>query len=304
MLDVCLLGCGGMLLLPERRLSALLVRHKGELVLIDCGEGTQLSIKQAGWGFKHIGLICLTHYHADHVAGLPGFLLTIANSNRTEPLYIAGPPGLEAIIKGLLVIAPELPYELRLVELNFDSQTDMSFGDIVISSLPVEHRLPCLAYRIELKRAGKFNKEKAQDLGIPVRFWHRLQSGESIAHEGNSYTPDMVLEEPRKGIKLVYCTDTRPAPTLVEFCKTAQLVILEGIYADEDKLDSAVEKKHMLFSEAAAIAKQAGARELWLTHFSPSLKTPEDYLNTASDIFPNTKIGKDLFKQTLVFEEA
>lgn len=289
--------------LPERRLTALLYRYNGKIVLIDCGEGTQIPIKLKGWGYKAIEAICFTHYHADHIAGLPGLLLTIANSDRKEPLTLFGPPGLIEVIKGLTVITPVLPYDLLLVELPDEGLSENSVGDIFIKSIPVAHTLSCLAYSIEIKRSGKFDVQRAVDIGVPKVLWSRLQKGEVVEYEDRRYTPDMVLGKQRKGIKVTYCTDSRPIETLVDFSMNSDLFICEGIYGEDEKRLNAIEKKHMIFSEAADIAKKSRSKELWLTHYSPSLKDPEFHIESATNIFPNTVPGHDLLTKSLYYEE-
>jgi len=316
MLEVCLLGCGGMAPLPERRLSSMMIRRNGKMILVDCGEGTQIGIKLLGWGFKDIEAVCLTHYHADHVAGLPGFLLTLGNSGRTEPLTVFGPPPLAYVLSALTVIAPQLPFEIRLVELPFKKETkENSGGDDQISSplydiagidvraLPVDHMIPCMAYGFEISRSGKFDVKRAEEQGIPKELWSVLQKGNPVEYNGRKLTPEMVLGPPRKGLKVTYCTDSRPTCTLVEFGKESDLLILEGMYGDDMLMDKAAERKHMVFSEAAAIASGSGSKELWLTHFSPSLKHPEDFIEAARSIFPNTVIGRDLMIKQLNFIE-
>ncbi|MDP4126314.1 MAG: ribonuclease Z [Bacillota bacterium] len=299
MLDVCLLGTGGMMPLPNRWLASLLLRYRGRMLLIDCGEGTQITLRMAGWGFKTIDAILFTHYHADHIAGLPGLLLTIGNSGREEPLTLMGPPGIKKIIEGVTVISPDLPYELRLIELSDIESAETTVGDINLKSIPVDHNLPCLSYCLELKRQGKFDVERAKKLAIPVNDWSSLQKGMPITLEDKTVSPDMVLGEIRKGIKVCYCTDTRPTEDLVEFIKDSDLFICEGMYGDENNLDKAVQKKHMTFSEAGLLAKKGKVKELWLTHYSPSLTNPEEYLEAVRIIFMNTIAGRDLLTKTL-----
>lgn len=303
MIDICLLGCGGMLPLEDRNLTAMLFRHNGKMILTDCGEGTQVQIRKAGWGFKAIDLLCFTHWHADHVAGLPGFLLTLGNHGRTEPLTVLGPPGIEAVFQGLTVIVPVLPYEVLLMEVPTDRQFSYTVGDITVRTFPLEHWVPCLGYRFDLPRAGKFDHERALAAGVPMPLWGILQKGEPAEHAGVCYTPEMVMGESRRGISVSYCVDTRPVVGLSEFVKDSDLLICEGMYGDDDHLNKAIEKKHMLFSEAALLAQDAGARELWLTHFSPALEKPEEFLETATNIFENTAIGTDMKFKSLKFED-
>ncbi|TGE31822.1 ribonuclease Z [Desulfosporosinus sp. Sb-LF] len=301
MLDVCLLGTGGMMPLPGRWLTSLLLKSNGRMILIDCGEGTQIPLRMAEWGFKAIDAILFTHYHADHIAGLPGLLLSIGNSGREEPLTLMGPPGIQKIVEGLTVISPVLPYDLRLIELSDIESAETCISNIQIKSIPVDHTLPCLSYCIELRRRNKFDVERAKKLNIPVNYWNSLQKGLTITLENKTLSPEMVLGEVRKGIKVCYCTDTRPTEDLVEFIKDSDLFICEGMYGDEDNLCKAVQKKHMLFSEAGLLAKQGRAKELWLTHYSPSLTRPEDYIESARTIFTNTIVGRDLLTKTIKY---
>ena len=302
MIDVALLGTGGMMPLPERFLTSLLVRKRGRMMLIDSGEGTQVTMKMLGWGFKTIDVICYTHFHADHISGLPGLLLTIGNSERHEPLTIAGPEGIERVAEGLRLIAPELPFDINYIELK-DKYESLTVGEFDIKAMQVDHRITCYGYSLEIARAGKFDPLKAEELGLPKPTWSLLQKGESVEHDGKIYSADMVMGEARKGIKMCYCTDTRPTPDMPEFFKGADLLVYEGIYGEDEKRDKAVKHKHSLYSEAAGIAKAAEVRELWLTHFSPAMTEPHEFLSAAADIFPNTVVGEDRMTKTIRFEE-
>ena len=303
MVDVCLLGSGGMVPLPGRWLTSLLYRYDGRMVLVDCGEGTQVPIRLSGFGYKAIDAICFTHYHADHIAGLPGLLLTIGNTGRQEPLKLIGPPGLLAVVKGLMVIAPALPFYLEIYELPYDSPHTLELDGIQISTLPVEHWMPCFAYSFFIRRAGRFDVQKARELSIPVAFWKRLQGGETIDLGDRKITPELVLGAERRGIRVSYSTDLRPCRELELFAADSDLLICEGMHGDDAMLEKTIEKKHMIFSEAAAVARNSGARELWLTHYSPALENPEDYLPFARAVFPNTFCGHDLMVRSLNFTE-
>lgn len=303
MLDICLLGSGGMMPLPYRWLTALMVRYNGSSLLIDCGEGTQIAIKEKGWSFKPIDVICFTHYHGDHISGLPGLLLTMGNAERTEPLTLIGPKGLERVVNALRVIAPELPFPIIYKEINGNEETFELADGYRLKAFRVNHGILCYGYTLELDRAGKFQLQKAMEQEIPKQYWSRLQKGETITDEQAVYTPDMVLGPPRKGIKLTYCTDTRPVPSIVENAKGSDLFICEGMYGEKDKEAKAREHKHMTFYEAAKLAKDAQVGEMWLTHYSPSLTRPEEYMDDVRKIFPAAKAGKDRKSVELDFEK-
>lgn len=303
MLDICLLGSGGMMPLPYRWLTALMVRYNGSSLLIDCGEGTQIAIKEKGWSFKPIDVICFTHYHGDHISGLPGLLLTMGNAERTEPLTLIGPKGLERVVNALRVIAPELPFPIIYKEINGNGETFELADGYRLKAFRVNHGILCYGYTLELDRAGKFQLQKAMEQEIPKQYWSRLQKGETIADEQAVYTPDMVLGPPRKGIKLTYCTDTRPVPAIVENASGSDLFICEGMYGEKDKDAKAREHKHMTFYEAAKLARDAQVGEMWLTHYSPSLTRPEEYMDDVRKIFPAAKAGKDRKSVELDFEK-
>ena len=302
MLDVCLLGSGGMMPLPYRFLTALMTRFNGSSLLIDCGEGTQVAIKEKGWSFKPIDVICFTHYHGDHISGLPGLLLTMGNADRTEPLTLIGPKGLERVVGSLRVIAPELPFPIIYKEIEGPEQTFQMNG-YRLKAFRVNHNVLCYGYTLEIDRAGKFDVERAKAQDIPQRYWSRLQGGEIIETEDGVLTPDMVLGPPRKGIKLTYTTDTRPTDSIRRNAEGSDLFICEGMYGEKEKAAKAAEYKHMTFYEAAGLAQEAQVGEMWLTHYSPSLTRPEQYMNEVKKIFPAAKAGKDGMSAELMFED-
>ena len=301
MLDVCLLGSGGMMPLPYRWLTSLMTRFNGSSLLIDCGEGTQIAIKEKGWSFKPIDVICFTHYHGDHINGLPGLLLTMGNADRKEPLTLIGPKGLERVVSALRVIAPELPFPIIYKEIEGAEQT-FELNGYRLKAFRVNHNVLCYGYTMEIDRAGKFDVERAKEQEIPQKYWKHLQKGETIETENGILTPDMVLGPPRKGLKLTYTTDTRPTNSIRENAKDSDLFICEGMYGEKEKAAKAVEYKHMTFYEAAHLAKDAQVKEMWLTHYSPSLTRPEEYMDEVRRIFPEAKAGKDRMSRELAFE--
>ncbi len=302
MLDICLLGTGGMMPLPGRWLTSMMARYNGTSILIDCGEGTQIAMKEKGWSPKPIDVICFTHYHADHISGLPGMLLTMGNAERTEPLLLIGPKGLAKVVNSLRVIAPELPFEINCLELTETAQT-VTFDGFRIEAYRVNHNVICYGYSIVIDRIGRFDVSRAEKLNIPRNYWNRLQKGEIIETENGTFTPDMVLGEQRKGLKVAYCTDTRPTESIVQGAAGADLFICEGMYGEPEKLAKAKEYKHMTFYEAAKLAKQADVGELWLTHYSPSLIRPEEYMREVRKIFPNAVAAKDGRSVDLMFQD-
>ena len=303
MLDICLLGTGGMMPLPGRFLTSLMVRYNGSNLLIDCGEATQIAIKKKGWVFKPIDVICFTHYHADHISGLPGLLLTMGNAERTEPLTMVGPRGLERVVNALRCIAPELPFEIRYHELT-EPEEHLEINGYHITAFKVQHNVICYGYVLEIPRSGRFDAARAKAADIPLAYWSRLQKGETItAQDGRVFTPDMVLGPARKGLKITYTTDTRPVPAIADYAADSNLFICEGMYGEPEKQKKAREYKHMTFYEAAGLAAQAKPGEMWLTHFSPSLVYPENYLEDVRKIFPQTYLGKDGKSATLTFDE-
>lgn len=302
MLEVSLLGTGGMMPLPYRWLTSLMVRYNGSSILIDCGEGTQIAMKKNGWSPKPIDVMCFTHYHADHISGLPGMLLTLGNAERTEPLVMIGPKGLSRVVNALRTIAPELPFEIQFLEIQ-DNFERFEFEGYTIEAFRVHHNVVCYGYNIVVNRAPKFDPIRAKEQNIPLKAWNPLQKGNEVTIDGVTYTPDMVLGDARKGLKLTYCTDSRPTDSIVENATGADLFICEGMYGEPDKLAKAKEHKHMTFYEAANMAKTAQVKEMWLTHYSPSLAHPEEYKSEVRKIFENTVISRDGQFTDLMFPE-
>lgn len=302
MLDVCLLGTGGMMPLPYRWLTSLMTRCDGSNLLIDCGEGTQVALKEKGWSPKPIDVMCFTHYHADHISGLPGLLLTMGNAERTEPVIMIGPKGLERVVGALRTIAPELPFPLQFIEMT-EPREKFEIGPYVIDAYKVNHNVTCYGYSVSIPRKGRFDVERAREQQIPQKLWSRLQKGDIVEDGGRILTPDMVLGAARKGIRVTYCTDTRPVPVIAEYAQDADLFICEGMYGEDGKESKAREYKHMTMYEAANLAKTAKPAQMWLTHYSPSLTRPEEYMDKVREIFPEAKAARDGWTAELGFEE-
>lgn len=251
-----------------------------------------MAMKEKGWSPKPIDIICFTHYHADHISGLPGMLLTMGNAERTEPLLMIGPKGLQRIVNSLRVIAPELPFEIQFLEIEEPNQK-FQFDGFYIEAFKVNHNVVCYGYNMVVERIGKFQVEKAMSLNIPKQCWNRLQKGETVAVDGQEFTPEMVLGETRRGLKVTYCTDSRPTENIVEHASGADLFICEGMYGDPENITKAKDKKHMTMYEAAQIAQRAQVQEMWLTHYSPSVIRPEEFMRDVKKIFPASVAAKD-----------
>ena len=278
--------------LPGRWLSSLLIRVSGQMTLFDCGEGTQIALRAAGWGFRRLGAICISHVHADHIAGLPGLLHTIANSGRVEPVSLVGPHGIEDVVRSLRVIAPVLPYELIVSALN-PGDTFSLPGGCAGSCAAGVHQLPVLGYRVDLPRGRAFMPERARALDVPVDRWQELQKGQDVRIGETVVVPEDVLGPPRPGIGVVYVTDTRPTSALVELAFGANLLVCEGTYGDDAVQAKAEAYTHMTFREAAMVAREAGVKRLWLTHFSPSVLDPDAFAANAREVFAETTVGHD-----------
>jgi ribonuclease Z len=296
MLDISLLGTSGMIPLHNRYLTAMLARYNGNLLLIDCGEGTQVTMRELGWGFVNLNVLLITHFHADHISGLPGLLLSLSNYGRKEPLHIVGPKGTEAVVNNLCIIAPKLMYTVEIIELENETQS-IEVGGWQISVLPLKHALPCFGYSLHIPRSGKFDITCAREQDIPIKYWSRLQSGETV--EG--FTPDMVLGESRKGIKVSYITDTRPIDPISSFIKDSDLFICEGMYGHNEMKERANRFYHMIFSDAAKLAKAGDVKELWMTHYSQAFTDPEAHIDSIKPIFENAKAGYDRMTKTITF---
>ena len=315
MVDLCLLGSLGGMPMPYRNLSATLLNFKGRKIIIDCGEGTQVSMRIVGWGFKSVDVIMITHCHGDHIVGLPGILETIGNSGRLEPLTIIGPQGITEVVNSLRVIAKYLPYDINIIEnprevnLNVTKENINVVeekGEIKLTTLEVEHSSPCIGYSFYFRRDRKFSVDKAEKNRVPKILWNKLQKGgidEVIVYDGKEYTGEMVLGDERRGIKLSLITDSRPKEEMIDFIKESNLFICEGTYGSDLDKDKAIKNKHMTFSEAATIAKEGRCKELLLTHFSPALAEPKEFIENATNIFENTIIGEDRLIKNISFTE-
>lgn len=308
MMDIALIGTGALQPLPGRALASAAVTLSGHTLLFDCGEGTQAAARGAGVSLMKIGVIALTHYHGDHTYGLPGLLQSMGMAGRTEPVTIVGPQGLEEAMRPFLMLCPYLPYTLRLMEL---PEEGISLHALLpawpeqayLTPFATVHKVTSQGYRLELRRPGKFLPQKAKELGVPVQYYRLLQRGECVQVGGAAITPGQVMGEPRRGLSVVYTGDTALCTGALEAARDADLLICEATYGENEQEALAADHGHMTFSQAAQLATQAGARRLWLTHYSPMIDDAKAYEENAARIFPAARCGEDGMRETLRFDE-
>ncbi|RKX79981.1 MAG: ribonuclease Z [Spirochaetes bacterium] len=297
-LEVFILGCGGMMPLPGRYLTSVLLRREGEIFLFDCGEGTQVSLKELNLRWKKITAILISHTHADHVTGIPGMLMLSSQVEREEPLFIIGPPRIKEYIQvNRRVLDMYINYEIVVKEITSPGVVFSGDG-FVIKSFFVKHSKPCVGYSLEEDpRPGVFYPEKAIQLGVPRGpLWSSLQSGFEVKLEdGRSITSEMVMGPPRRGRKVSFITDTTYSPEIAGEVTESDLLICEGMFTEELQ-ESANEKKHLTAKQAAQIARDAGGvGKLGLIHYSPRYSERElkKLLKEAREIFPETFLSRD-----------
>lgn len=311
MIDITLPGTGGMMPLERRFLTCLFAGFEGGGVMIDCGECTQVALRKADCRVSRLSLLLITHVHADHIAGLPGLCLTLQNAGKTSPLVIVGPRGLAKIAESLLCIARGLSFPVEVRELppafggfDFDFENERK-QTVRVDYLPLRHGIPCYGYRLTLARLPVFDPAAAKALGIPVKYYKILHGGAEVTlDDGRIIRPEQVLLGGREPLSVCYFTDTLPFTQLAEFAAGADLLISEGMYGDEEMRESISEKKHMMFADSAKIARDANVNRLWLTHYSPALTNPKQYIENAKKIFPRTTAAYDGITTVLPVKES
>ncbi len=296
MFRVTFLGTGGSLPTPDRNPSSVFVNREGDMMLFDCGEGTQQQMMRAKTGMT-LACIFVTHFHADHFLGIPGLIQTMSFNGRTEPLDIYGPVWTKQFVNLFIQLGYfKLGFVINAHELQDGDIIDK--GDYSIKAVGTDHGIPSLGYVLEEKtRVGRFNREKAIELGVPVgRLFSKLQNGEAVIINGNTILPSLVIGESRPGRKIVYSGDTRPCENLEKESAGADLLIHDSTLA-EDLKDWAIETKHSTSKEAALVAKNANVKQLVLTHISSRYSEKRDVLlHEAKKVFGNSMLAEELME--------
>ncbi len=297
MLQATLLGTGGTHPLPNRALAAMAVHANGASLLLDCGEGTQTQMRKYGVSMYKLDAVLLTHYHGDHIFGLPGLLQSMGSQNRQQPLIIAGPDGLQETSSAVKALAGPLPF--AVIWQTWEPGHAYNVGPLKISPIPLQHRVTCQGYQIELPRAGKFNAARARELCIPLCYWSLLQAGQCVGQ----FRPDQVLGPARRGLKLVYATDTAPCEALLSAARKADLLVMDSTYAEEADLPKANLYGHSTCRQVGQLAAEAGVRRLWLTHYSAAVTDPAQGLEMARQHFSAAEAGQDGMTLDLEFDK-
>ncbi|MBQ3868678.1 MAG: ribonuclease Z [Clostridia bacterium] len=312
MVDISLLGTAGAVPLPDRALTACVITVNGRSILFDCGEGTQTAARKADVNLMRTDVIALTHYHGDHIFGIPGLLQSFDLGERTAPLYIVGPvrPGLsiEQELGPVLALTGRLGYELRLIAMPEDGlamhKLSRDWPELArLDAFRTEHRVNSLGYAFSLGRAGKFDAKAATERGVPRILWRVLQNGASVNIDGNEVLPSDVMGPPRRGIKVVFSGDTTYCDGLTDAARDADLLVCEATYGANEQEAIAADYGHMTFAQAGITAARAGAKRLWLTHFSQRIADPAEFLPNAAAMFPAAECGFDGKRVTLEFDK-
>lgn len=307
MIDICLLGSGATLPTPERGLSAAILRCGGRAILFDCGEGTQCALRREHFSPVKIDLIALSHYHGDHIFGLPGLLQTMSCMERTNPLYITGPDGLAEAMEPVLRLAGVQCYDIVLLpgkNIGLSELHKAWPAGAELCVLPALHRVPAQGYKFTLPRPPRFDADKAKEMGVPVKYWKSL-----IASPDSYVTVDdrriyghELMGKDRRGLSVVFSGDTMPCPAICEAAHGTDLLIHDATYGDDADEGQALTYGHSTYRQAAGLAAEAGAKRLWLTHFSQMLRRPEEYLPNAA-AFHGAVCGCDGLRLSLAFRE-
>jgi len=297
-MEITFLGTSSAVHSNTRSHPSIAIKAFGETMLFDCGEGTQRQLIYAKISPMKISKIFITHYHGDHILGMPGLLQSMNFRGRETKLTIYGPKGLDNLRQAISNLGfPDFDFPLEWIEI--DSGTAIENEEYIIKAQRVKHNTLTLAYSVEELKKPRFLRQKAIDLGVPVGpKFGKLHSGESVEVNGEIIKPEQVLGPPRKGHKITYSGDTMPCEEIINFAKDSTILIHESTYKAEDK-DKADLHAHSTSVDAANIALNSNSKELILTHISTRYTEVDDLLKEAQEIFKNTKIAKDLMKLEL-----
>jgi ribonuclease Z len=308
-MECVLLGSGGMMPMPYRFLTSLVIRLQGQLYLFDGGEGCQINLKRAKLGIKPLRVVAVSHLHGDHCLGVPGLLMMRAQAGEPGPLTILGPPGIERFVSQLReLLGFFINYPIRFVEWH-EASSEVAYEDELVRIVwaPLKHSTLCLGYRLEERpRPGKFRPEAARVLGIPNGpLWGKLQQGEEVTfNDGVTVSPNQVLGPPRPGRHICYAVDTQPIQSLYRLCQDVDMAFLDGMFSPEDHSEAEA-KGHMTVDDAARIALRAGARRAVLVHISPRYteEDAEKLAEAAAERFPLAEMGGDLKWYTVPYRD-
>lgn len=308
MIDITLLGTAALMPLPDRALTAATLACSGRKVLFDCGEGTQTAARRAGVSLMDVDVVALTHYHGDHIFGLPGLLQTMHSLGRKEKLTVIGPEERSELLVPLIALAGTLAFPVMIGRMPPEGLSLRTFHEkwpagARLNAFRTEHRVPSQGYVFTLARAGRFLPERAKALGVPMRQWGLLQGGTPVRVGERLVRPEEVLGAPRRGLKFVFSGDTAACPALEEAAGNADLLICEATYAEDGQARLAEERGHMNFAQAASLAARAGAKRLWLCHYSQMIESPEECADSARARFPGAVCGADGMSVTLGYED-
>jgi len=297
MLEVTFLGTSAGMPSRDRGLTSIALRYEGEVILFDCGENTQQKLIHAGLSPMKIDKIFITHWHADHFAGLPGLIQTLHLKNREKPLKIYGPVGTKKFMKLLLKVGHfHLDYPIKVKEIKRRERIVAAEELYTIYCTPVSHSVETLAYKFsERNKPGKFIVAKAKALGIKKKQFSELQHSTPVKTEKGIVMPGDVMGPMRKGIEVVYSGDTAPDENIVSFSRDVDLLIHDATYAHK-LAEKAAEVTHSTSKQAGEIAKKANVKQLILTHISARYKDTPQLLKDAKAVFKNTRVAKDLMK--------
>jgi ribonuclease Z len=301
-MKIVFLGTGGSWPSPERNVSAIAVKRGSEVILFDCGEGTQRQLMKSTVSFMQVRRIFITHFHGDHFLGLPGLIQSMSLNDRKQELEIYGPEGCSDLVMTILNLGyynPSYPVSMNDVK----PGDVLEFEEYVVRVGEASHNIPAVMYALEERqRPGKFNKPRALELGIPEgKFFSQLQSGMTVEHKGKTFTPDMVLGPPRPGRKIVYTGDTKPCEAIVELAKDCDVLIHDSTTA-LDLEEKANFYGHSSSRQAAEAAKQSKTAMLFLTHISPRYDETEQLEADAKAVFENSQVAIDFLEYDVKYK--